>query len=440
MKYTLLELPPENVDLEEESFVDVATLEELSDNGVEEDVLQRLFLPGKEIGPYRILGYVASGGMGDIYAAERHMDDGRVLGPIALKVITPELRGDWMIEERFKREAAISKAIRSPHVTRVYEFGEDDDEHMFLAMELLKGEELFDRLCVIRKFAERDVAQIFLSVLQGLHIVHESGFIHRDLKPENIYFARARGREVIKILDFGIAKYADAPSDPFLSVVGKIYGTPEYISPEQGLSPDVDPRADLYSVGVMMHECLTGQLPFRGATSYATILMHQTEPPPPLKGVDPAFAKIVFRAMEKKPKDRYQTAAEFSADIRAWYVKHYDDEFSAELRDSQNLPMLPRPRAETPARPGETPADGTPVPNLMPTRRQAARRAKGPTPGRVPNARHAGASSASNEVAAVVHDDADFRARMDGSSRLAMAVSIVGVALIVVAIVWALLF
>jgi serine/threonine-protein kinase len=308
--------------------------------------------------------------MGDIYAAERLMEDGRRLGPVALKVIAPELRGDWQIEERFKREASIGKAIRSTHVTRVYEFGESDDGYLFLSMELLQGEELFDRVATLRKLPPQDVARIMLSVLSGLHVVHESGFIHRDLKPENIFFARNKdGGESIKLLDFGIAKRSDEPSDPFLSVVGKIYGTPEYIAPEQGLNPDVDERADLYSVGIMMHECLSGRLPFRGSTAYATILKHQNDEPPALPDVDDELSAIVLRSLQKKPRDRYQTASEFAADIRAWYVRAFDDEFSEALRDSANMPV-PRLRKETPARRHETPAERTPVPNLMPTRRQ----------------------------------------------------------------------
>lgn len=377
MKSTLIELPPEAVTSEEDSFVEASSAEELAERtDVGEEVLGRLFLPGRQLGPYRILGYVASGGMGDIYAAERMMEDGRRLGPVALKVIAPELRGDPQIEERFKREAAIGKSIRSRHVTRVYEFGESADGYLFLSMELLRGEELFDRVATLRKLDQRDVARIMFHVLQGLHVVHGSGFIHRDLKPENIFFARARdaATETVKILDFGIAKRTADPSDPFLSVVGKIYGTPEYIAPEQGLNPDVDERADLYSVGVMMHECLTGQLPFRGDTAYTTILKHQNDPPPPLPGVSSGLAKIIFRALEKQPRDRYASAAEFAADLRDWYVRKYDDEFSNSLRDSANL-RRPRLRLATPTQPRrrqETPVDADAIPNMMPTKREVS--------------------------------------------------------------------
>ena len=388
MKSTLIELPPEAVTLEEDSFVEASSAEELAQRAdISSDVLGRLFLPGRELGPYRVLGYVASGGMGDIYAAERVMEDGRRLGPVALKVIAPELRGDWQIEERFKREAAIGKAIRSNHVTRVYEFGESEDGYLFLSMELLHGEELFDRVATLRKLDVREVARIMLSVLQGLHVVHTSGFIHRDLKPENIFFSRSRDGEgeVVKILDFGIAKRSDEPSDPFLSVVGKIYGTPEYIAPEQGLNPDVDARADLYSVGIMMHECITGRLPFRGTTAYATILSHQNDAPPPLD-VPPGFGAIVMRALAKKPRDRYQSAAEFLADLRSWYVREYDDEFSASLRDSAEMAQ-PRLRQDTPQPPESrhmTPTEPTPVPNLMPTRRQVKAKSARPVVMRAP--------------------------------------------------------
>lgn len=374
MRSTIVELPPEATSLEEDSYVDAATAEELAERtSLSGEKLQKIFLPGRKVGPYTILGYIASGGMGDVYAAERVMPDGKRLGPVALKVIAPELRGEWQIEERFKREAAISRAIRSDHVTRVYEFGESDDEHMFMSMELMRGEELFDRLINLGSIPEKEVGRIMLSVLEGLRAVHDSGFIHRDLKPENIYFALGNGGfdETIKLLDFGIAKRADEPSDPFLSVVGKVYGTPEYIAPEQGLNPDVDVRADLYSIGVMMHESLTGALPFQGDTAYATILKHQTEDPPALPAdVHPELKKIIFRALQKKPKDRYQSAREMLADLRDWYVQTYDDELSKSLRESANFEQ-PRARAMTPGQTTDTPAAG-----VTPPSRGAVRQAK----------------------------------------------------------------
>ncbi len=323
LKSTLIELPPELLSLEEESIevIEASSLEELAQKSKIQDerVIKRLLLPGNSFGPYRILGFIAAGGMGEVYSAERIMPDGKRLGPVALKVIAPEYLDDWAITERFKREAQISRSIRSTHVTRVYEFGETVDKHAFLAMEMLNGEELFDRMYT-RRFEPREVAEIILQVLAGLRAVHESGFVHRDVKPENIYFHRKEtGEEVVKILDFGIAKSSEQQSDPYLSVVGKIYGTPEYIAPEQGLNPDVDARADLYSTGVIMYELLAGKLPFQGESAYAIILAHQNQKPQPLPDeIDRILKRIVGKSLAKRADDRYQSAAAFASDIRRW--------------------------------------------------------------------------------------------------------------------------
>ncbi|RAL23945.1 hypothetical protein DL240_07295 [Lujinxingia litoralis] len=324
MKSTLIELPPDSQGLDEDSidFIRASSVEELARRTSinSQAVLNRVLLPGKRFGSYHILGFVAAGGMGEIYAAQRLKDDGSRSRPVALKVITAEFANDWRIIERFKREARISRAIRSKHVVRVYEFGESPDGHAFLSMELLTGEELFDRLHRNKALPTEELAHLALQILKGLHQIHLSGFVHRDIKPENIFLARAEdGSEAVKILDFGIAKRADQKSDPLLSVVGQIYGTPQYLAPEQAINPDVDHRADLYSLGVVLYECVTGSLPFDGDSSYALILAHQNQAPPPLpSSVDPEFAAIITRALAKDPDKRFQTALEMGQTIKRW--------------------------------------------------------------------------------------------------------------------------
>ncbi len=325
MSSTLIELPPELSDSGESStveYVEANSVEEFAERThiSDEQVLSRVLLPGREFGPYRILGFIASGGMGEIYAAERAGPDDTPRRPVALKVISPEHAHDWRIVERFKREASISKAIRSDNVIRVYEYGETDGEEAFLSMELLSGEELFERLCRVRTLPLDQLSDIVLQVLDGLYDVHRSGFIHRDIKPENIFLARRPdGTEIAKVLDFGIAKRRDERSDPLLSVAGQIYGTPEYLAPEQAINPDVDPRADIYSVGVMLYEAATGSLPFTGDTSYSVIAAHQNDPVPAMpSSIDPEFAEIVYTALAKNPADRFQSAEEMAQVLRRW--------------------------------------------------------------------------------------------------------------------------
>lgn len=371
MKSTLIELPPESAGLGEDSieFVEAQSVEEIAAKGQIEDehVKSRLLLPGQSFGPYQILGFIAAGGMGEVYACERIMDDGRRLGPVALKVISPEYMDDWAISQRFKREAQISRAIRSPHVTRVYEFGETKEGFAFLAMEMLTGEELFERMYGGPDFSNQQVVELMLGLLAGLRAVHNSGFIHRDLKPENIFFCHRDGAEdVVKILDFGIAKKRGQKSDPYLSVVGKIYGTPEYIAPEQGLNPDVDSRADLYSAGVIMYELLAGRLPFEAETAYALILAHQNEPVPPLPdSVPDGLQRIVRKSLAKRADDRFQTAEEFAASIRKW-----QNGGAGDVLDTGDM-AAPRIRQDTPNHPQKTPVGG--LPSAGDARRKASR-------------------------------------------------------------------
>lgn len=340
MKSTLIELPPYLGEDEKNPTEDLDFIDELD---VEPVRRERLLKPGGKFGNYNIIGFVAAGGMGEVYAADRLMPDGKRSDPVALKVMVPSYQDDWMISRRFKREANISRAVRSIHVPRVFEFGETEGGNLFIVMELLNGEELFDRLCVQYQFSEMVMATTFLQILEGLKKIHDSGFVHRDLKPENIYFHQlGNGEEIVKILDFGIAKIAEEKSDPLMSVVGRIYGTPEYISPEQGLNPDVDLRSDLYSIGVMMYECLSGVLPFEGESSYVTILKHQTEEPPRLPTtIDKDLVKIVFRALEKRADDRYQTAGELIFDLEKWIDKKKDDKLGGERDSSDYLKTAP---------------------------------------------------------------------------------------------------
>lgn len=372
MKNTLIELPPPLGELAGESteVSDATSVEEVAVSGhiKDERIIKRLLLPGQQFGLYKILRFVAAGGMGEVYAAERLMPDGRRLGPVALKVIAPEYMDDWAIAERFKREAQISRAIRSPYVTRVYEFGKTAEGHAFLSMELLNGEELFDRMYTQPMTHERSV-EVIMEVLAGLRAVHDAGFVHRDIKPENVYFTRKDGEEHVKLLDFGISKVKDQRSDPFLSVVGKIYGTPEYISPEQGLNPDVDERADLYSVGVILYELLAGKLPFEGDTAYAIILAHQNQTPPEIPEIDARLHKIVRKAMEKRPVDRYQTAFEFQEDLRKW-LDHQRHDFMQDSRPQRTHVGFPLTQAPEPVGLSEASETAPPVQIFSRTRRR----------------------------------------------------------------------
>lgn len=270
---------------------------------------------------YLIEALLGEGGMGHVYRA-RHMRMGKMF---AIKLIHAELAHVDEIAKRFKREARSSSLLNNPHcisVTDFGEFGEANNRQLFLAMELLEGEELDQRLSREKIISPKKVVAITIQILKGLGHAHEQGIVHRDLKPENIFLVSHDGnRDFVKILDFGIAKMADGGTDTDnLTKTGVVFGTPKYLSPEQALGDKIDHRSDLYAVGIILFEMLTGAPPFRAKTAMDTMAMHLTTPPPKLSeyGNFPKnLQNIVLKAMAKKPDERYEDAAAFIAALDA---------------------------------------------------------------------------------------------------------------------------
>lgn len=323
MSSTLIELPPESLRDQDDDrgggYLEASSAAELTQvHQLDASVLGRVLYKGARFGDYHILGFVAAGGMGEIYAAERVSPDGMRRVPVALKILQG---GDTAtLLRQITREAEICRSVHSKHVIRIYEYGLSHEGHCFMAMELLRGEELFDRMRRHKMFPLRELGEICLQVLDGLRDIHRAGIVHRDIKPENIYLSRSKKwGDLVRLLDFGIARIVDQPDDPSMEVAGQIYGTPQYLAPEQGMSPEVDGRADLYSLGIVMYECAAGCTPFERETPYATMLAHQQEPIPPLPStLDPEFCEIIYKALAKKPGDRWQSAEEFIQVLYRW--------------------------------------------------------------------------------------------------------------------------
>lgn len=323
MSSTLIELPPEELrefdDDRAGGYIEASSEAELTQvHQLDPRILGRVLYKGARFGDYHILGFVAAGGMGEIYAAERIDPQGKHRVPVALKILQGE--DTARLFRQINREAEICRSIHSKHIIRIYEYGLSESGHCFMAMELLRGEELFDRMRRYKIFPLRELAEISLQVLDGLRDIHRAGIVHRDIKPENIYLSRSKKwGDLVKLLDFGIARVLDQPDDPDMAVAGQIYGTPQYLAPEQGMSPEVDGRADLYSLGIVMYECAAGCTPFERETPYATMLAHQQDPIPPLPStLDPEFCEIVYKALAKRPQDRWQSAEEFIHVLYKW--------------------------------------------------------------------------------------------------------------------------
>lgn len=290
----------------------------------------RTLARGDFFGAYQILEFIAAGGMGEIYVAERLDDDGPRRKPIALKVLNAESAADDQLIRRLRYEAEFCSSVRSKHAIKIYEFNIEPERSIpYMAMEMLMGEELFERMQRHRLFPLEELADMAIDILRGLHDIHQAGIVHRDIKPENIFLAKDdEGLDLVKILDFGIARREGEP-DPFGDMVGQVFGTPEYLAPEQSRSPDVTHLADIYSFGVVMYQCATGNLPFDEGTPYATMVAHQNSAIPPMPSVvDPEFCEIVYKAMAKNPDDRWQTAGQMAFALRKWLdAQHADGDF-----------------------------------------------------------------------------------------------------------------
>ena len=264
------------------------------------------------IGQYRVTDVLGEGGMGVVYAA-RHTLLGR---PAAVKLLLPELSSKQELVQRFFNEARAATAIQHPGIVEIYDFGWTEEGAGFIVMELLQGETLRTRrkqgwmpwpaaLAVTRQIAG------------ALGAAHAKGIVHRDLKPDNIFLVpdpEVPGGERIKLLDFGVAKLVDAPSDHHKTRTGAVIGTPTYMAPEQCRGIEVDARADLYALGCILFELCCGRPPFEGVGVGDLLAAHIHVPPPALDslmdGIPNEVEALLQRLLAKAPLDRIQTAAE----------------------------------------------------------------------------------------------------------------------------------
>jgi len=252
----------------------------------------------KQIGKYKLLKELGKGGMGEVYLAHQTETGAKV----ALKILPPELTRNPQYVQRFRREAEAVSRLDHPHIIKMYEIGEDDGVH-YIAMEHLGGAPLETLLKKRGPLPIREAAKIIMDVAGALDFAHSEGIIHRDIKPDNI-LSDERGE--FKVMDFGIARIEEGTQ---LTVTGTIMGTPEYMSPEQGAGKKVDQRTDIYSLGIVFYEMLTGKVPFRAETALKVIQMHMSQTPESPKILNPeipgSLAAVVGKMVEKNPADRY---------------------------------------------------------------------------------------------------------------------------------------
>jgi len=289
---------------------------------------------GAQIDSYRIEAPVARSGMASIFRAVDVRDNRQV----ALKIPHPDMEADPILFDRFQREAGIGERLNHPRIMRVY--GGEKRSRVYMVMEWCDGRLLRQILDEGRLSQDRAI-RIAIAVLEALEYIHENGVVHRDLKPENIM---VDDHDNIKLIDFGIAGDAAARRLTYANFTATL-GTADYISPEQIKGKRGDGRSDIYSIGIILYEMLTGKLPFTGSTPLEAMNDRLLNYPTPPSVVDPAISpqlqEVLYRALERDPKNRYARAHDFAHDLQ-----HLDEvgvEDRAELRDWQKRKkQLPR--------------------------------------------------------------------------------------------------
>lgn len=275
-------------------------------------------LIGTEIdGKYRIEKCIGRGGMGAVYVAVHT----KVNKKVAIKVILQSLiEANPEVLTRFEREALASARINHPHAVPVIDFGQTSDGLTYLVMEYVQGVPLKHILEKEKCLSPSRTVNLALQICSGISAAHNAGVIHRDLKPDNVMVEVIDNREFARVLDFGIAKLKDSQQTN-ITDTGALLGTPNYMSPEQCTGGQVDQRSDIYSLGIMLYQMLSGELPFQAQSISTVILLHVTKPPKPIRELNPSIpeplARVVMRMLEKDPARRQQTVAEVMEQLEA---------------------------------------------------------------------------------------------------------------------------
>ncbi len=265
---------------------------------------------------FEILERIGEGGTGVVYRAKQLSVD-RI---VAIKLLGAHVSTDPSWVKRFHNEARAASRLDHPNTIRLLDFGQTKEGMLFIAMEFLNGKSLRTEIDRLGRLPPNRVLRILSQACASLHEAHQQGIIHRDIKPDNVYLVEMKGGgDFVKVLDFSVAKL-DAP-DAQVTRAGIVFGTPAYMSPEQGRGVQLDARSDIYALGILAYEMLTGKPPFDAKMPTEVVMMHLREQPAPLVGFPPQLAGLVMKALAKDPKQRQQTCDEMDQECQACFAE-----------------------------------------------------------------------------------------------------------------------
>ncbi|MCS6884115.1 MAG: serine/threonine-protein kinase [Acidobacteriota bacterium] len=289
---------------------------------------------------YKLNRKIGVGGMGAVFEAINLTDNSRV----AIKTISPQLAHNQTFVRRFQREAKVGWILSHPNIIKVYEFGEtgdSEDKLYFMAMEFVEGESLRSYLRSSGPLAPTECLEILRPLCEGLEAAHKRKLLHRDLKPDNIMLSKTQdGKWTVKLADFGLVKLLEPDSEitkgANLTQAGEVFGTPHYMAPEQVLGHQISPASDIYALGVITYQMLTGKLPVEGS-DIRQLLIAKVSKEPPLPSeknpsVHKAFDPVLKKALARSPEDRYFTVGDFFKDFQKVVIRLSD---TGELKISQ---------------------------------------------------------------------------------------------------------
>jgi eukaryotic-like serine/threonine-protein kinase len=265
---------------------------------------------------YQVERLIGKGGMGNVYEA-KHLHMGL---PVAVKILHPHLVTDSTAVERFRREARSARTVNHPNAISIMDFGVTSDNVLYLVMELINGISLQEVLKRETTIESSRAVKIMRQVCLAVDVAHQKSIIHRDLKPDNILILDyGKDTEKVKVIDFSIAKMKESGKDPNLTSAGVVVGTPQYISPEQAQGLELDNRSDIYSMGIILYQMLTGNVPFTGKTSAMLLMQHIQAKPKSPREIKPEIPikleQSVLKSLSKQAKDRQQSAAVLAQEL-----------------------------------------------------------------------------------------------------------------------------